>query len=107
MSEYHQLSELSENELQTVINEAEKILQDKQLRKRKEVIAQINELASSVGITVEINENGSHSTRKGKKVAAKYLNPNDSLQTWSGRGIAPKWMQTLLDAGQDKSEFLI
>ena len=104
MSEYQHLSE---NELQTVINEAEKALRDKQLQKRKEVIAQINELARSIGITVEINENSSRSTRKGKKVAAKYRNPHNPSQTWSGRGIAPKWIQTLLDTGQDKSDFLI
>ena len=104
MSEYHQLSE---NELQTVIIEAEKALRDKQIEKRKEVITQINELAHSIGVTVEINDNASRNTRKGKKVAAKYRNPHNPLQTWSGRGIAPKWMQTLIDAGQDKSEFLI
>ncbi len=104
MSEYNQLSE---NELQTVIDEAEKALKNKQLQKRKEVISQIKELASSIGITVEINENGSFAARKGKKVPAKYRNPHDASQTWSGRGIAPKWMQALSNAGQDKSEFLI
>jgi DNA-binding protein H-NS len=35
------------------------------------------------------------------KVAPKYRDPVSGV-TWSGRGVAPKWI-----AGRDKSEFLI
>ena len=104
MSEYNNLSE---TELQAVIDKAEKALKDKQSKKRKEVIAQIKELAASVGVTVDIQDADKKSIKKGKKVAAKYLNPDDASQTWAGRGVAPKWMQALLKAGRDKSEFLI
>ena len=104
MSEYNNLSE---TELQAVIDKAEKALKDKQSKKRKEVIAQIKELAASVGVTVDIQDADKKSIKKGKKVAAKYLNPDDASQTWTGRGVAPKWMQALLKAGRDKSEFLI
>jgi len=104
MSEYNNLSE---TELQAVIDKAEKVLKDKQSKKRKDVIAQIKELAASVGVTVDIQDADKKSIKKGKKVAAKYLNPDDASQTWTGRGVAPKWMQALLKAGRDKSEFLI
>ena len=104
MSEYNNLSE---TELQAVIDEAEKALKDKQSKKRKEVIAQIKELAASIGVTVNIQGTEKKNARKGKKVAAKYVNPDDATQTWTGRGVAPKWMQVLLKAGRDKSEFLI
>jgi len=46
------------------------------------------------------------STKKVKataKVEAKYRNPA-TADTWSGRGIAPKWIKA---SGKDKSEFLI
>ena len=33
------------------------------------------------------------------KVAAKYLNPADAGQTWSGRGKMPKWVKQLFEAG--------
>ncbi len=104
MTEY---SKLSETELQAVIDKAENALKEKKTKKRKEVIAQIKELAASIDVTVEIIEEGGKSARKGKKVAAKYRNPDDASQTWTGRGVSPKWMQTLVDAGHDKSEFLI
>jgi DNA-binding protein H-NS len=104
MTEYNKLSE---KELQSVIDQAEKALVDKQLEKRKDVIEQIKMLAASVGLTVDINEGNKKGLKKGKKVAAKYCNPDDSNQTWTGRGVSPKWMQALVDSGRDKSNFLI
>ena len=53
MSEY---MNLSETELQSVIQNAEKALKEKQASKRKEVIAQIKELAASIGVSVDIKE---------------------------------------------------
>ena len=104
MTEY---MNLSETELQSVIDNAEKALKDKQDSKKKEIIAQIKELAASIGVNVVIQEGDKRSARKGIKVAAKYRNPEDPLQTWTGRGVAPKWMQALINAGRDKSEFEI
>ena len=97
---------LSENELQTVIENAEKALKAKQANKRKEVMAQIKELAASIGATVEINEGGDKkSSRKGVKVPVKYRHPSDVSKTWTGRGVTPKWLQALIDSGHDRSEF--
>ena len=98
---------LSESEIQALIGNAEKALKDRQSSKRKEVIAQIKELAASIGVTVEIQEGDKKTERKSSKVAARYSNPSNSSQTWTGRGLAPKWMQELLASGRDKSEFEI
>ncbi|MDO9047087.1 MAG: H-NS histone family protein [Methylobacter sp.] len=102
MTEYQNLSE---RELQSVIENAEKALKNKQSNKRKEVIAQIKELAASIDVIVEIHEPEKKSVRKGAKVAVKYRHPDDHNKTWTGRGVAPKWMQELLSAGHDRSEF--
>ncbi|MEQ1621888.1 MAG: H-NS histone family protein [Methylococcales bacterium] len=101
------LQELSETELQSVIENAEKALREKQTFKRKEVITQIKELAASIGVSVEILESEKKSVRKGAKVAAKYRNPNEPEKTWTGRGMMPKWLKEFLDAGRDRSEFEI
>lgn len=102
MTEYQNLSE---SELQTVIENAEKALRNKQANKRKEVIAQIKELAASIDVIVEIHEPEKKPARKGAKVAIKYRHPDDHNKTWTGRGVAPKWMQELLKSGRDRSEF--
>lgn len=104
MTEYQNLSE---RELQAVIENAERALKNKQANKRKEVIAQIKELAASIDVIVEIHEPEKKSVRKGAKVAVKYRHPDDHSKTWTGRGVAPKWMQELLSAGHNRSEFEI
>lgn len=41
----------------------------------------------------------------GTKLAAKYSGP--SGETWTGRGVMPKWLDALVKAGQPKESFLI
>lgn len=41
----------------------------------------------------------------GVKVDPKYCNTDG--QTWTGRGVAPKWMTEAIAAGRSKDEFLI
>jgi DNA-binding protein H-NS len=101
MNEYQNFSE---KELQIIIDKAAKVLEEKQLEKRKEVITKIKTLAVSIGVTVDISDGKSKTV---KKVAPKYRNPEDFSQTWTGRGVSPKWMQVLIDAGHEKSEYLI
>lgn len=47
--------------------------------------------------------------RKGEKAAgvvpAKYRGPNG--ETWSGRGLTPRWLAALLTEGLTKEEFII
>ena len=38
-------------------------------------------------------------------VPAKYRGPEG--QTWSGRGLTPRWLKSLLDLGRQKEEFLV
>ncbi len=45
------------------------------------------------------------SSQKGAKVAAKYRGPNG--ETWSGRGLMPRWMATLVAEGKAKESFAV
>lgn len=96
---------LSESELQNVIEDAKKALKHKQANKRKSVIAQIKELAASIDVVVDIKEPDNASVRKGVKVAVKYRHPEDADKTWTGRGVMPKWLQALTNEGRDRQEF--
>ena len=100
------LNNSSDAELQEIISNAAKALKDRQRSKRKEVIAQIKELAASIDATVEINED-KKIVRKTSKVAIKYRDPNNHENTWTGRGVMPRWLRDLLDSGRDRSEFLV
>ena len=98
---------LSENELQVVIEKAENALKNKQANKRKEIISKIKELAASIDMQVELQEIGKKPTRATSKVAIKYRHPTDHGKTWTGRGMTPKWLRALLDKGHQLSEFKI
>ena len=41
------------------------------------------------------------------KVLPKYQNPNNTAETWSGRGKQPHWVQAQLRAGKKLEHFLI
>ncbi len=84
----------SEAELRAIIDEAHNQLSARIGEKREQVIAQINELAASIQVSVVIID----PTKKTKasrrsQVAPKYRNPANATQTWTGRGVAPKWMK--------------
>jgi DNA-binding protein H-NS len=71
-----------------------------------EAIAQVKSLVDAHGLTVEdIFGSGARRARAGEKkvskVAAKYKDPI-SGKTWSGRGIAPKWLE-----GKNKEDYAI
>jgi DNA-binding protein H-NS len=77
------------------------------------IIADIREKIALYGLTAE--DLGFGTTRGGaakttgkikKEVVAKYRNP-ETGDAWSGRGRPPKWLQTQLDAGKTREDFLI
>ena len=102
MTDYQNLSEY---ELHAVIENAEKALKNKLANRRKEILAQIKELAASIDVTVEIIEHEKKSPRKGVKVPIKYRHPEQSDKVWTGRGVMPKWLRELVDSGRNRSEF--
>jgi len=98
--------EMSEVELQSMIEEAGRALKEKQQGKRKEVLNQMKQLAASIGVAVEIIEGSAASAgRKGRKVPIKYQNPDNLSERWSGRGVKPKWLQHLLSQGKRLEDF--
>ncbi|MGZ8217108.1 MAG: H-NS histone family protein [Methylomagnum sp.] len=101
---------MSDAELASLIEDAHKALRGRQDGRRKETLAKIKELAASIGVNAEISDPSSPSKpggRKGTKVPAKYQNPNNLSQKWTGRGMKPKWLQSLLEQGRDIKEFEI
>lgn len=106
------IESLSESELKSLIENASLTLKEIQIKNRKDIIAKIKEMAASANLIVEIHEadikkHEKISTRAGFKLPPKYRHPENPELTWTGRGIAPKWMQDLLANGSQKSEFEI
>lgn len=105
-----QIKKLEEKEtLITTRNQNKALSKILALAKTNELtIAQIK-TAMSKGVrgvkTTKLNNasqkaTSSKSKLAGRKVAPKYRNPANNLETWAGRGKAPKWAAELQAAGK-------
>ncbi len=96
----------------------EQALKDLQVAERQTAIDKVRALMAEHGLTVADLEvsavrrtrgpNKAKGTdgRVGKPVAAKYRHPG-SGETWSGRGLKPKWLTAALAGGAKIEDFLI
>jgi DNA-binding protein H-NS len=57
------------------------------------------------GILSEKPAGGRRGPKKGHRVAPKYRSPNG--ETWSGRGLRPRWLTAAVKSGHKADEFLI
>ncbi len=99
------VDKLTLKELQELRIRVEKQIVSAQERERTALRAKFESMASDAGFGLS-DLFGSRST-KGKSVAAKYMNPDNPAETWSGRGRKPKWLAAKLDKGKKQSDFAI
>lgn len=102
-------------ELEKQRAQLERELSESRRAVRSEVIAQIKALMAEHQLTLAdlVSAAGSKSAgRTGKsasgkrKVAAKYRHPATG-ESWSGRGIMPKWLQRSLAEGKTREDFAV
>lgn len=86
----------------------EKQIAQAQQEHRGAAIAQIRALMAEHGLTAADVSGKVSSPRKstGKKVAAKYRNKATG-ESWSGRGLQPRWLKAALAAGKKLSDFAV
>lgn len=80
---------------------------------REAAIAKIRELMVENGLSLAdlggrsaSKTSGKKSSATGKKVAAKYRNVATG-ESWSGRGLQPKWLKASLASGKKIEEFSV
>lgn len=74
-------------------------------RERAEAIAKVKSLMSEYGLTVaDLSMRVAKSAKPASKVAVKYRNKATG-ETWSGRGLQPKWLKAAIAAGAKLEEF--
>lgn len=83
----------------------EQISQTKE-RERSEAVAKVKSLMSEYGLTVADLSMRTPKPVKVSKVAAKYRNQATG-ETWSGRGLQPKWLKAAVAAGAKLTDFAV
>ena len=99
------------NELLAQKAALEKQIMDAQREERASAVAQIKALMSEHGLTPADLGNRSAPlplTKKAGtgKVAAKFRDPATG-DSWSGRGLQPKWLKAALASGRSLSDFAV
>ena len=109
-------------EIQAQIDKLQKQASDLRSKDFQKTVREIKEKMQAFGITVKDLQNpkaakgtkvkdatkvrvSSPKKVSGATVAPKYRGPDG--QTWSGRGLTPRWMTSLLEQGRTKYDFLI
>ena len=110
-------------DLQSQIASLQKQADEIRTKEFQATIVEIRQKMQAFGITVkDLQSNKAKPSRKAKAagvktakpakakkatsaVAAKYKGPNG--ETWSGRGLTPKWLASLVSAGGTKEQYLI
>jgi DNA-binding protein H-NS len=99
------LESLSRDELQKLINDAQKALKTVDARRMAEAKRAAELAAKEYGFSLEdVLEAGGV---KGSKGAPKYANPADPTQTWTGRGRKPNWLIEAMDAGKSLDDMAL
>ena len=76
---------------------------------RSDAITKVRALMDEYGLTAaDLSARKGIKARagKGKKVAAKYRNAATG-ETWSGRGLQPKWLKAALTGGRKLADFAV
>jgi len=98
-------AKMSLKELQELEVKVRKAKSSVQERSRSELRQQLEAVAAQAGF--KLGELFGGRGGKGRKVAAKYANPDDPSQTWSGRGRKLRWLAARVRAGDRVEKFLI
>lgn len=85
----------------------EQQIADMQREQRSEAVEKVKALMSEHGLSLaDLGGRGGAAKRSPSKVAPKYRN-SASGETWSGRGLKPRWLSAAIEKGKTLNDFLI
>lgn len=108
------LDDLSVSQLEKLISDSQEKIRQKMAQQEKLVglRSEVERLAREAGVQLhELTGAFGGAAEKVKSrvmrkpVEAKYRNPQNAAETWTGRGRQPRWVSALLAAGKRLEDF--
>lgn len=109
------LKSMTRKELEKLLADTKKALQAAQARDRRDARKAAEKAAAEFGFS--LTDLASEAPAKAPKVKAKktkakpakprFANPEDSTQTWTGKGRQPAWFKAVVEAGTDPESMAI
>jgi DNA-binding protein H-NS len=106
MMNIEELKDMSLDALQSLITNAQDLVNQYEKDRKKDVIRKIQALAASVNLNVDVKD-GDKVGKSTSKGVPKYRNPENPKQTWTGRGKRPNWLNDALKAGKSLDDLSI
>jgi DNA-binding protein H-NS len=100
------LSRMSLKELKDLLTRVTKEIDDFKDRKRREALMALEEKARELGFNFS-ELTGAAKPRKRSPAVAKFANPKNPDETWSGRGRKPLWFVAALNSGVNPDDMAI
>lgn len=100
------LSKMSLDDLKSLRKDVDKAIAEFATRKRSEAMKEIQAVARKHGIALE-EIVGAKPKKSKAKSPAKYRNPANAQETWSGRGRQPEWYKAAIASGKKPEQLAI
>ncbi len=100
------LNSLSLAELKDLSARVDRAISSYQDRRRKQALTELEDVARSLGFSLS-ELTGAKVSRKRMPSGARYANPADATQTWTGKGRRPKWFHDALKAGKTAEDMAV
>ncbi|WP_028104594.1 H-NS histone family protein [Pseudoduganella violaceinigra] len=96
-----ELSKLPSAELRNLQEQIKRELKQREGSDKQQAREQIFAIAQQAGVPLKELLAGYPGTRnKGGKVEARYRNPANAAELWTGRGRQPKWVKDWVEGGK-------
>ncbi len=100
------LNALSLKELKELQSQIARAIASYEERKKKEAVADLEDRARQMGFSLA-ELLGTSPVRKRAPASAKYANPANAAETWSGRGRKPRWFEAALADGKSPEDLAV
>lgn len=100
------INALSLKELKDLQSQVARAIASYEDRKKKEAVAELEDRARQMGFTLA-ELLGTAPVRKRAPASAKYANPANPSETWSGRGRKPRWFEAALAEGKSPEDLAV
>lgn len=102
-----ELDNLTLRELRDLQSQVAKAIASYEDRKKKDALAELEEKARSLGFSLAELTGMAPARKQRAATSAKYANPMDPSETWSGRGRKPRWFIDAIAAGKTAEDLAI
>ncbi|MEM6372622.1 MAG: H-NS histone family protein [Pseudomonadota bacterium] len=103
------LEKMSRKDLEQLRADVDKAIVASRKKEKKDALEAAQKAAAEFGFSLEelTSKRSTRASAKGTKAEAKYMNPENPTQTWTGKGRQPNWFKEATNAGKTADDLLI